>query len=171
MADTGGLSVLQGLVLDMTAEGKSPRQIEQVTGVPAVNVHRMVNELLDKELNLDTDSKRKLQVYRLEKIIESLYQRVMRNAQRDDVKNLIEVMDRINSLLALEKERDADELMRVSQYQLSLYKASLLTLINAFKAIAPNTMTNDEWDEWTASQLEIAAGTLERNAGQMELTD
>jgi hypothetical protein len=165
------LSVLQGMVLDMTAEGKSPRQIEAITGVPAANVHRMVGELLDKELDLDTDSKRKLQVYRLEKIIESLYQRVMKNADRDDVKNLVEVMDRINSLLALEKERDASELLRVSQYQSSLYIASLKTLVNAFKAIAPKVMTDDEWDEWTATQLEIAVATLDRNAGQMELTD
>jgi len=165
------LSVLQGMVLDMTAEGKSPRQIEAITGVPAANVHRMVGELLDKELDLDTDSKRKLQVYRLEKIIESLYQRVMKNADRDDVKNLVEVMDRINSLLALEKERDASELLRVSQYQSSLYIASLKTLVNAFKAIAPQAMTDDEWDEWTATQLEIAVATLDRNAGQMELTD
>lgn len=164
------LSVLQGMVLDLTAEGKSPRQIEAITGVPAASVHRMVGELLDKELDLDTDSKRKLQVYRLEKIIEALYLRVMKNADRDDVKNLVEVMDRINSLLALEKERDASELLRVSQYQSSLYIASLKTLVNAFKMIAPQAMNDDEWDEWTATQLEIAVSTLERNAGQMELT-
>ena len=165
------ISVLQGLILDSVAEGKSPRQIEALTGVPAAEVHRMANELLDKELNLDTESKRRLQVYRLEKIIEALYDRVMKHADRDDVKNLIEVMDRVNDLLALHKERDAQELMRVTQYQSSLYIASLKQLVNAFKAIAPGTMTDDEWDEWIAVELDIARTTLERNSGQMELTD
>ena len=165
------ISVLQGLILDSVAEGKSPRQIEALTGVPAAEVHRMANELLDKELNLDTESKRRLQVYRLEKIIEALYDRVMKHADRDDVKNLIEVMDRVNDLLALHKERDAQELMRVTQYQSSLYIASLKQLVNAFKAITPGTMTDDEWDEWIAVELDIARTTLERNSGQMELTD
>jgi len=164
------LSVLQGEILDMVAEGKSPRQIEARLGVPAAQVHRIANELLDKELDLDTDSKRKIQVYRLEKIIESLYQRVMKHADRDDVKNLVEVMDRVNDLLALHKERDAAELLRVTQYQSSLYIGSLKTLVNAFKAIAPNAMSNDEWDEWTAAQLMIAQSTLEANAGQLELS-
>lgn len=165
----GSLSVLQGMILDSVAEGKTPRQIEKLTGVPAAQVHRMANELLDKELDLDTDSKRKLQVYRLEKIIESLYQRVMAHADRDDVKNLIEVMDRVNDLLALHKERDAAEMLRVTEHQKSLYISSLRTLINAFKAIAPNTMTEEEWDEWAAKQLIISKESLELHVGELEI--
>jgi hypothetical protein len=165
------LSVLQAMILDGLAEGKTPRQLEAVTGVPAAEVFRMGNELLDQEINLDVASKRALQVYRLEKIIEALYQRVMKNADRDDVKNLIEVMDRINDLLALHKERDADELLRVTQYQSSLYIASLKQLINAFKIIAPNIMRDDEWELWIANELDIARSTLERNSGQLELTE
>ena len=163
--------MLQAIILDAVAEGQSPRQIEKLTGVPAAQVHRIANELLDSELNLDTDSKRKLQVYRLEKIIEALWTRVQKHADRDDVKNLIEVMDRVNDLLALHKERDAAELLRVTDYQSALYISSLKTLINAFKAIAPNAMSEDEWDEWTAKQLEISMITMERNSGQLEITD
>ena len=165
------LSLLQAMVLDAVAEGKSPRQIEALTGVPAAQVHRMANELLDTELNLDTDSKRKLQVYRLEKIVEALYDRVRKHADRDDVKNLVEVMDRINDLLALHKERDAAELLRVTEHQSALYIGSLKTLINAFKAIAPKTMTDEEWDVWAIDQINIARTTMGGNAGQMELTD
>lgn len=164
------LSVLQGMVLDMVAEGKSPRQIESVTGVPAAEVHRMTDELLSRELNLDTESKRKLQVYRLEKIIESLYERVMKHADRDDVKNLIEVMDRIDNLLALHKERDAEELLRVTQYQSALYIGSLRTIVNAFKAMAPGLMTDEEWDTWSYQQLEIARQLLTVNAGEVDNT-
>jgi hypothetical protein len=159
------------MILDEVASGKSPRQIEALLGVPAAEVHRIANELLDKELNLDTESKRRLQVYRLEKIIEALWERVQKHADRDDVRNLIEVMDRVNDLLALHKERDAEELLRVTQYQSALYIGSLKTLVNAFKAIAPNVMTDDEWDAWTADQLVIAQDTLQRNAGQLEITD
>lgn len=164
------LSVLQGIILDMVAEGKSPRQIEAVTGVPAVEVHRIANELLDKELNLDTDSKRKLQVYRLEKIIEALWERVQKHVDRDDVRNLIEVMDRVNDLLALHKERDLSEQLRITEHQKALYIGSLRTLVNAFKAIAPNAMTEDQWDEWVAKQLEIAKATMTTNAGEIDNT-
>lgn len=162
------LSVLQGMILDMVAEGKSPRQIESVTGVPAADVHRIANELLERELNLDTESKRKLQVYRLEKIIEALWERVQKHVDRDDVRNLVEVMDRVNDLLALHKERDAQELLRITEHQKALYIGSLKTLVNAFKAIAPNAMTEEEWDEWAARQLLIAQQTLEVNAGEID---
>lgn len=170
----GNLSVLQGMVLDLVAEGKSPRQIEAVTGVPAAEVHRMANELLDNELNLDTESKRKLQVYRLEKIIEALWQRVQKHVDRDDVRNLIEVMDRVNDLLALHKERDAEAQLRITQYQSALYIASLRTLVQDFKVLvdtgAAASMTDDQWDGWVAQRLEIAKGTLEANAGQVDNT-
>lgn len=168
------LSVLQGAVLDMVAEGKSPRQIEAKLGVPAAEVHRMANELLDNELNLDTESKRKLQVYRLEKIIEALWERVQKHVDRDDVRNLIEVMDRVNDLLALHKERDAQELLRVTQYQSALYLASLRTLLGDFRVLvdtgAAATMTDDQWDSWAAQRLVIAKVTLESNAGQVDNT-
>jgi hypothetical protein len=168
------LSVLQGMILDMVAEGKSPRQIEAVTGVPAAQVHRIANELLDKELNLDTDSKRKLQVYRLEKIIEALWDRVQKHVDRDDVRNLVEVMDRVNDLLALHKERDAEELLRVTQYQSALYIASLKTLIADFRVLTDSgsaaSMTDDQWDSWVAQRLELAQATLDANAGELDNT-
>jgi len=168
------LSVLQGMILDMVAEGKTPRQIESVLGVPAAEVHRMANELLDSELNLDTESKRKLQVYRLEKIIEALWERVQKHVDRDDVRNLIEVMDRVNDLLALHKERDAQELLRVTQYQSALYIASLKSLVQDFKVLidsgAASGMTDDQWDDWMAKRLEIARQTLEANAGEVDNT-
>jgi hypothetical protein len=163
----GGLSLLQGMVLDALAEGKTPRQIESITGVPAAQVYKMGLELLDSEVLLDTESKRKLQLYRLEKIIEALWTRVQANADRDDVKNLIEVMDRVSALLALNKQAEVDEVLRVSQYQSFIYISSLKALVQAFKAIAPpNTMTEDQWDSWTADQLVIAQKQIESDRGQ-----
>lgn len=168
MAGTN-LTVLQSKMLDMVAEGKTPRQIEARLGVPASQVHRMTNELLDAELDLDTESKRKLQVFRLEKITEALYPRVMANADRDDVKNMLEIIDRTNDLLALHKERDTEEIKRVSEHQLALYVASLKQLIVAFKVIAPNLMTEAEWDQWTVAQLQIAQQMLQQSNGQLEI--
>lgn len=157
----GGLTMLQGMVLDMTAEGKSPRQIGEALGIEPADAAKMAYDLLDKEIVTDTESRRKLQVYRLEKIVEALWQRTMQNANRDDVKNLVEVLDKLNTLLALNKEQDAEANARMHQHQFAVYVAALSALVTAFKALAPNALPSDEaWSSWTADVLQDAKHVL-----------
>lgn len=157
----GGLTMLQGMVLDMTAEGKSPRQIAEALGIEPAEAAKMAYDLLDKEIVTDTESRRKLQVYRLEKIVEALWQRTMQNANRDDVKNLIEVLDKLNTLLALNKEQDSEMNARMHQHQFAVYIAALQALVMAFKQLAPTALPDDEaWASWTADVLEGAKHML-----------
>lgn len=153
----GGLTMLQGMVLDYTAEGKTPRQIAEILGISVTDAAKMAYELLDREIVTDTEQRRKLQVYRLEKIVEALWTRVMQNAEKDDVRNLIEVLDKLSILLALNKEHDDEIYTRMHQHQLGVYLMALTGLITAFKALAPTLMTEEEWAAWTASQLEEAS--------------
>lgn len=103
----GALSLMESAALDLLAEGKTPRQISEVMGISAGEAAKLAYDLLDREIITDVEQRRKLQVYRLEKIIEALWQRVMKNADKDDVKNLVDVLDKLNVLLALNKENDA----------------------------------------------------------------
>lgn len=156
----GGMSMLQGMVLDMVAEGKSPRQIAEATGLKPEEAAKMAYDLLDREIVTDADQRRKLQVYRLEKIVEALWARTMQNADRDDVKNLVEVLDKLNTLLALNKEYDSEREARMHQHQLAVYLTALQGLVAAFKALAPDVMTDSEWAMWTATQLETSKEML-----------
>lgn len=156
----GGLSLLQGVVLDMVAEGKSPRAIAEATGLTPGEAAKMAYDLLDSEIVTDTEQRRKLQVYRLEKLVEALWARTMSNANKDDVKNLIEILDKLNVLLALNKEQDATATARMQQHQLHSYMLALKGLITAFMALAPQLMTPEEWAEWSATQVEIAQKTM-----------
>lgn len=150
----GGLTMLQGMVLDMTAEGKSPRQIAEALGVTPAEAAKMAYDLLDREIVTDTEQRRKLQVYRLEKIVEALWGRVMQSAEKDDVRNLVEVLDKLNTLLALNKEHDSEMYRMMHQHQFAVYISALQALIVSFKQLAPQLMTEDEWASWTADQLE-----------------
>jgi len=151
-----GLTMLQGVVLDMVAEGKSPRQISEVVGCSPAEAAKMAYDLLDSEINTDTESRRKLQVYRLEKIVEALWQRTMKNAEKDDVNNLINVLDKLNVLLALNKEQDDEAMTRMHAHQLQAYLMALKGMLAAFMMLAPNLMTPEEWAEWGALQMEQA---------------
>ena len=156
MAD-GGLSLMQGVILDMIAEGKSPRAIGEVLGITPAEAAKQAYDLLDAEIVTDTEQRRKLQVYRLEKIVEALWQRTMANAEKDDVKNLIDVLDKLNVLLALNKEQDAAAMERMAGHQLAAYLSALMGLIKAFQIIAPDAFASpEEWAEWGANQVEIA---------------
>lgn len=152
--------MMQGVVLDMVAEGKSPRQIAEVLGIEPGEAAKMAYDLLDSEIVTDAEQRRKLQVYRLEKIVEALWKRTMDNANRDDVKNLLMVLEQLNTLLALNKEQDAAQFAKMHAHQLQSYMMALVGLVQAFRALVPQLMTPDEWDAWTADQMEEAKKTM-----------
>lgn len=148
------LTLLESAALDMLAEGKSPRAISEVLGITPGEAAKLAYTLLDREIITDVEQRRKLQVYRLEKIIEALWQRVMKNAEKDDVKNLVEVLDKLNVLLALNKEQDAALESRMHAHQLEAYLQATLYLLQKFMELAPNLMTAEQWTEFTAASLE-----------------
>lgn len=151
-----GLTLLEQEALDLLAEGKTARQIGERLGITAGEAAKLAYNLLDREIVTDVEQRRKLQVYRLEKIIEALWTRVMKNAEKDDVRNLVDVLDKLNVLLALNKESDAAYETRMHAYQLEAYMQVIVRLITGFMAMAPNIMTQEQWQEWTANKLEEA---------------
>lgn len=154
------LSMLEGMVLDELAAGKSPREIAALVGITPAEAARLAYNLLDKEIVTDADQRRKLQVYRLEKIVGALWERVMKHAERDDVKNLVLVLEQLNELLALNKEHDDTLARQMQQHQLAVYMSALMGLIAAFKALAPTLMTESEWGTFTIERLESAKAQM-----------
>lgn len=150
------LSMLEGEVLDRVAKGMSPRAIADELGIKPHEAAKMAYDLLDKEIVTDIDQQRKLQVYRLQKLIEALWDRTLENGNVDDVRNVREIMADMNVLLALNKEIDEKTLTRMHSFQLAGYMVAIQGLVSAFQAIAPNAMPEEEWPAWTAAQLEAA---------------
>lgn len=155
------LSMLDGQVLDLVAAGKSPRQIAEELGIKPHEASKKAYDLLDKEIVTDIEQQRKLQVYRLQKLIEALWDRTIENGNVDDVRNVREIMADMNVLLALNKELDEKTLTRMHAHQLAGYMIAIQALVAAFRTIAPNAMPAEEWAAWTATQLETAQGQLE----------
>ena len=122
----------------------------------------MAYDLLDREIVTDVDQRRKLNVYRLEKIVEALWQRVMNRADKDDVKNLVDILDKLNVLLGLNKEMDTKHMKLMEQHQLQTYLYAIQALIAAFQKIAPDAMTEAEWADWSADQMEKTIVIMEK---------
>ena len=155
------LSMLEGQVLDLVAAGKSPRQIAEEVGIKPHEASKLAYDLLDKEIVTDIEQQRKLQVYRLQKLIEALWSRTIESGNVDDVRNVREIMADMNTLLALNKEIDEKTMTRMHSHQLAGYMIAIQTLVGAFQMIAPNAMPADEWPAWTAKQLEAAQAQLQ----------
>lgn len=155
------LSILQGQALDLIAAGKSPRQIATELGIQPHEASKMAYDLLDGEIVTDVEQQRKLQVYRLQKLIEAIWERTIENGGVDDVRNVREIMADMNVLLALNKEIDEKSAARMHGYQLAGYMMALQGLVAAFKAIAPTAMKEDEWPVWIAEQLEVAQEAMQ----------
>lgn len=148
------MSLLEGMAFDMVVEGKSPREIAKVLSITPGEALKMSYDLLDREVVVDVEQKRKLQVYRLEKIVEALWQRVMKSADRDDVRNLTDVLEKLNILLGLNKEADQAYEKRMHEYQLQRYLDTIVSLITSFMTLAPTLMTQEQWQKWAADRLE-----------------
>lgn len=161
------LSLIEGAVLDMTAAGKSPRQIAQELSIPESEAVRLAYELVNREVQLDADQKRALQAYRLEKLVEALWDRTMSAANRDDVKNVILIIEKINELQGLNQELDEKAHQRMAAHHAQVYMMALFGLLNAFKALAPDLMTEAEWNKWGAEQMRIAENTLKQGTGEV----
>lgn len=159
---SNGLSMLDGIILDMVAEGKSPRQIAEATGVSPAEAAKKAYDLLDSEIITDVEQRRKLQVYRLEKMVSALWERTMKNGDKDDVKNIREILSDLNVLLGLNKEQDAEMVMKMQGHQFESYMYALVGLVTAFRALAPDLMTPDQWEAWSAAQLKDAKERMER---------
>lgn len=155
-----GLSLLETAALDMLAEGKTARQIGDALGISPGEAAKLAYNLLDREIITDVEQRRKLQVYRLEKITEALWQRVMKNAEKDDVRNLVEVLDKLNVLLGLNKEHDQALEVRMHAHQLEGYLQATMFLLKKFMELAPNLMTAEQWQAWTAESLEEARALM-----------
>lgn len=155
------LSMLEGQVLDLVAAGKSPRQIADEVGIKPHEASKMAYDLLDREIVTDIEQQRKLQVYRLQKLIEALWSRTIESGNVDDVRNVREIMADMNTLLALNKEIDEKTMTRMHAHQLAGYMIAIQSLVAAFQMIAPNAMPADEWPAWTAQQLEAAQSQLQ----------
>lgn len=155
------LSILQGQALDLIAAGKSPRQIAQELGIKPTEAAKMAYDLLDGEIVTDVEKQRKLQVYRLQKLIEAIWERTIEDGGVDDVRNVREIMADMNTLLALNKEIDEKSAARMHGYQLAGYMVALQGLVAAFKAIAPQALKEDEWPVWIAEQLEVAQEAMQ----------
>lgn len=164
---SNGLSMLDGIILDMVAEGKSPRQIAEATGVTPAEAAKKAYDLLDSEIVTDVEQRRKLQVYRLEKMVSALWERTMKNGDKDDVKNIREILSDLNVLLGLNKEADAEMVMKMQSHQFEAYMYALVGLITSFRALAPDLMTADQWEAWSAEQLQAAKDRMNtRELGQ-----
>lgn len=161
------LTLMEGVVLDMVAEGKSPRAISEVVGCTPAEAAKMAYDLLDREIVTDVEQRRKLNVYRLEKIVEALWQRTMQGANKDDVKNLVDVLDKLNVLLGLNKEQDAEMMTRMHQHQFAAYLSALMGLIKAFQMIAPDIMSEDQWAMWAADRMEEIKTQLMLEPGEL----
>lgn len=156
------LTLLEGTVLDMVASGKTPRQIASVLGVSPAEASKLAYDLLDREIITDADQRRNLQVYRLEKIVDALWERTMKHAESDDVKNLVMVLEQLNELLALNKEADAERVHRMYEHQLAVYLQTIQALTAAFRHAAPNAFeSEDEWASFTHTALDEAQKQLE----------
>src|SRR5690625_1280359 len=161
-----GMSARDEMILKLAASGKTTRAIASEVHLSEQEIREKLNHLLDVEVNTDIEFKRKLQVFRLEQIINALWDRVMSIAERDDVKNLILTLEKLDTLLALNKENDLRLQLQIKEFQSQIYLASLQHIMENFKALAPDIMSEHEWAAWTIEQLRDASNKMSAEIGR-----
>lgn len=160
LAKEQGLSMLQSQVLDLVAQGKTPRQIGELVGIPASEAAKMAYTLLDQEVMTDQVTKRKIQLYRLEKIVDALWEKTLKHTDKDDVRNLTYLLEKINELLGLNQEMDKELALRMTQIQFQQFMQVFALMMQTFREMAKD-IPEEEWIVVESELLDKAQEILE----------
>lgn len=171
-SDANRLSVLDKEVLERRKKGDDYYKIASDLGISPEDVPEISKRALDTLVNVDPEENRKLQMYRLESLMNQLWAWVDAGLDEMGTKssNIIRVLERIESLLGLAQKEDEAKMLRITQYQADIYLSIIGRLINSFKEVSPDTFKSDEeWQKFTVLTVSDAQKTIEKNNTELEM--
>lgn len=148
-----------GLYLDMLKRGKSYAEIGEEYDVDAHDVYTAVQQYYESKDMLNETQYRLLQLERLEKLIDAVYDLGISSGSLDHIDTLLRVLQEISKLLGLYKQKAVTEIKVIDARQQTLVINYIDTVTNTLLNKVLDTVTSKKarteieqhWDEWIAS--------------------
>jgi hypothetical protein len=162
---------LAQVMVDYASQGMTLAQIAAKVGMDVEAVHeRMTSYLENQATSMSVVQMRMLQLNRLERVIQALWDQVMAGdlmTQGRNVKNMIETVREITELMDLKKDRLRDEQVRLTQAQTQLVTTAIdvirIGMLEKIVEILPEEFREVVEAMWNSAFPAMAADAIARN--------
>jgi hypothetical protein len=162
---------LAQVMVDYASQGMTLAQIAAKVGMDVEAVHeRMTSYLENQATSMSVVQMRMLQLNRLERVIQALWDQVMAGdlmTQGRNVKNMIETIREITELMDLKKDRLRDEQVRLTQAQTQLVTTAIdvirIGMLEKIVEILPEESREAVEVMWNSVFPAMAADAIARN--------
>lgn len=162
---TRGSSVLDDVLLKAAADGRSPMEMERISGIPAAQAVQHVKQLLDSRDVWTEHQQRQLLLSELHELKDSLRAQAIKAGDIDSARLLLKSLEVIGKRLDSQQQTLDENVIKLSEYQQSV----LLRAMDAALTFAKEQL-QERYPQITRSELEelVADGLQQAKYQLME---
>lgn len=160
-----GSSVLDDVLLKAAADGRSPMEMERISGIPAAQAVQHVKQLLDSRDVWTEHQQRQLLLSELHELKDSLRDQALKAGDIDSARLLLKSLEVIGKRLDSQQSTLDENVIKLSEYQQSV----LLRAMDAALTFAKEQLA-ERYPQITKSELEelVADGLQQAKYQLME---
>lgn len=160
-----GSSVLDDVLLKAAADGRSPMEMERISGIPAAQAVQHVKQLLDSRDVWTEHQQRQLLLSELHELKDSLRDQALKAGDIDSARLLLKSLEIIGKRLDSQQQTLDENVIKLSEYQQSI----LLRAMDAALTFAKEQL-EERYPQITRSELEelVADGLQQAKYQLME---
>lgn len=154
-----GSTVLDDILLKAAADGRSPMEMERISGIPAAQAVQHVKQLLESRDVWTEHQQRQLLLNELHELKDSLRDHALKAKDLDTARLLLKALETIGKRLDAQQTVLDDNMIKMSMYQQTvLLKAMNTALDFAKKELAERypQITKAELEDLVAEGLQVA---------------
>ena len=144
-----GSSVLDDVLLKAAADGRSPMEMERISGIPAAQAVQHVKQLLDSRDVWTEHQQRQLLLSELHELKDSLRDQALKAGDIDSARLLLKSLEIIGKRLDAQQQTLDENVIKLSEYQQSV----LLRAMDAALTFAKQQL-EERYPQITRSELE-----------------
>lgn len=146
---TRGTTILDDILLKAAADGRSPQEMERLSGIPAAQAVQHVKELLNSRNVWDEHQQRQLLLHELHELKDSLRDHALKAKDLDSARLLLKSLEVIGKRLDTQQVALDENVIKLSQYQQSI----LMRAMDSALTFAKNELA-ERYPDISRSELE-----------------
>lgn len=146
---TRGTTILDDILLKAAADGRSPIEMERISGIPAAQAVQHVKQLLDSRDVWTEHQQRQLLLHELHELKDSLRDHALKAKDLDSARLLLKSLEVIGKRLDTQQVALDENVIKLSEYQ----QAILLRAMDSALTFAKNELA-ERYPDISRSELE-----------------
>lgn len=147
---TRGTTILDDILLKAAADGRSPQEMERISGIPAAQAVQHVKAMLDSRDVWTEHQQRQLLLSELHDLKDSLRDQALKAKDLDSARLLLKSLEVIGKRLDSQQQTLDENVIKLSTYQQSI----LMRAMDSALTFAKNELA-ERYPEISRSELEV----------------